>query len=103
MEWLSKSEARIVSAILAIAILLGSFPLSSGIAIGSHPRRPTLTLNVCEPWLAALSVSGIPMARPATSSPQLILLEHGRNGPSLAKPLSDLSIAPETPPPKARV
>ena len=84
MEWLSKSEARIVSAILAIAILLGSFPLSSGIAISSHPRRATLTLNVCEPLQAALSVSGIPMARPATSSPQLILLD--TEEPGLAWP-----------------
>jgi hypothetical protein len=103
MRWLSKSEARIVSAILVVAILLGSFPLSTGLAIGSHPKRPTLTLNVCEPLQAALNLSGIPMARPATRSPRLILVEHGRSQPSLAKPLSDLSIAPETPPPKARV
>ncbi|SRR6266851_4777329 len=103
MRWPSQSEARIVSAILAIGILLGSIPLSAGIAIVPHPKQPTFTLNICEPLQAALGVSGTPIARPATSPLDLILFEHGRVPPGPPKPPSDVSIAPESPPPKALV
>ena len=103
MKGLFKYDVRVLSAFVAFCILLGTIPLNSGIVIAPHPKQPTLTLNICEPLQAALSVSGIPIARPATSPPHLILLEYGQILPSLPKALSDLSIAPESPPPKASV
>ena len=103
MKWFPKYDVRVLSIVVSFCILLGSIPLSSGVVIASHAKQPTVTLNVCERLQAALSVLGIPIARPATSSPHLILLEHGKVPPSLPKPLIDLSIAPESPPPKAPV
>jgi hypothetical protein len=78
-------------------------PLSSGIVIASHPKQPTLTLNICEPLQPALGVSSTPLARPATSPPHPVFLEYGKIPFSLPKPQSDLRITPESPPPKAPV
>jgi hypothetical protein len=85
MTRLSTSDAGIVSAIVAISILLGSIPLSGGIVIASYPNQPTFTFNICAPLHVGLSVSGTPIARPATSPPRLVLLEDGRVPPNLPK------------------
>jgi hypothetical protein len=99
VKWVSKSA--VLSAVLSFCIVFGSIPLSAGIVTASHPKQPTFRLNICEPLQTALSGSGTPIARPATSPPRLILLEHGRLSASPAKRLTDLSIPPEIPPPKA--
>jgi hypothetical protein len=98
-----KSDVHVLSAFLSFCILLGSIPLSTGIEIASHPKQVTFTLNICEPLQAALGGSGTPIARPATSPPRLILLERGRVSANPPKPLTDLSIPPEIPPPKVPV
>jgi hypothetical protein len=103
MRWLSKSDVRIVSAILAISILLGTVPLSAGVVITSHPKQPTFTLNICEPLQIGVTLSMTQIARPATSPPRLVLLEYGKLSTSPPNPLDDLSIAPESPPPKPAV
>ena len=103
MKCVSKSDALVLSAFLSICILLGNVQLGSGIVIAPHPKQVTFTLNICEPLQAALSSSGIPIARPAISPPDLILLEHGRVSASPPNLLTDLIIAPEIPPPKAPV
>jgi hypothetical protein len=100
MKWLSKSEARIVSAILAISVLLGTIPLSAGIAIAFHAKQPAFMLNICEPSQAALSVAGMTLG-PSASPLRLILLEHGSFSVGPLKRLVDVSIPPELPPPKA--
>jgi len=103
MKRLFKSDVRIVSAILAISVLLGSIPLSAGIVVTSYPKRPTFMLNICEPLQTGLTVSMTQIARPATSPPRLVFLEYGKLSTSPLSPLDDLSIAPESPPPKAAV
>jgi len=103
MRWFSKSDVRIVSAILAISILLGNIPFSAGIVVISYPKQPTFTLNVCEPLQTGLTSSMTFIARPATTPPRLVLIEDGKVRTNPLNPFDDLSIAPESPPPKAVV
>jgi len=101
VKWFSKSELRVISAMLAFVVLIGSMPLTAGIAIASRPKQPTFTLNICQPLQAAINGIASPIARPATSPPRVILHEDGKTPASPPEPLADLSIAPESPPPKA--
>jgi len=103
MRWFSKSDVRMVSAILAISILLGNIPFSAGIVVISYPKQPTFTLNVCEPLQTGLTSSMTFIARPATTPPRLVLIEDGKVRTNPLNPFDDLSIAPESPPPKAVV
>jgi len=103
MKWLSKSDVRIVSVLLAISVLLGSIPLSAGAIITSSPKEATFTLNICEPLQTGLTVSMTQIARPAASPPRLALLEQGKLSINPPRRLNDLSIAPESPPPKTIV
>jgi hypothetical protein len=101
MRFLSKSEARIVSAVLVIGILLGSMPLGAGVITDFRPKQPTLTLNICQPVQAALSQTTIPIARPATNPPRFVLLAYGKIPAKFATQVTDLNITPESPPPEA--
>jgi hypothetical protein len=100
----SRHDGRLLIIVVALCILFASIPLGSRAVIASRPKQPTALLNICEPsQAAALNVPGIPIARPATSQPRLILLEPGQFLPGLPKSPSDLSIAPESPPPKSLI
>jgi hypothetical protein len=101
MRWLSKSDTRVLSAILAVAILLGSIPLTAGITIVAGPTQPTFTVNICQPLQPAAGVFNNLLARPALTLPQLDLLEHGTISASVQKPVADLCLEPESPPPEA--
>lgn len=100
MIWLAKSDLRFLSAVLVFGLLIAGGPLSAGIGLGSHPKQPTFTLNICEPVRAAASGLST-IARPATGPPRLMLLEDGGVPNNQPKRLADLSDAPESPPPKA--
>jgi len=102
MRWLSKSDTRVLSAILAVAILLGSIPLSAGVTIVAGATQPTFTVNICQPLQPAAGISSNPLARPAATPPQLLLLEHGTISAGAQKSAADLRIAPESPPPETQ-
>jgi hypothetical protein len=97
----SKYEARVLSAVVSLCILVGSIPVNSQIVIASQPKEPTITINICQPLQPALSVSPFPIARLATSPPTVALLEREQLPADVTEPLIDLCIAPESPPPKA--
>ncbi len=103
MKVLSKCDARILSILLAVSILLGSIPLSEGIIVRSYPKQPAFTLNICAPLQSGLAGSMTTIARPATSSLGLVLMEYGKLWADLPNSLTEPSRAPESPPPKARI
>jgi hypothetical protein len=102
MRWLSKSDTRLLSAILAVVILLGSIPLSVGVTIVAGPTQPTFTVNICQPLQPAAGVSSNPLARPAAAALLHLLVEHATILASTQKSVADLPIAPESPPPEAQ-
>jgi hypothetical protein len=102
MRWLSKSDTRVLGAILAVVILWGSIPFTAGVTIVAGPTQPTFTVNICQPMQPAVGVSSNPLARPAVTPPQLLLLEHGTISIGRQKSVADLRIAPESPPPEAQ-
>jgi hypothetical protein len=101
MKCLSKSDTRLLSAILAVAILLGSIPLTAGVTIVTGPTQPTFSVNICQPLQPAVGVSSNLLARSALALPQLDLLEHGTISASVQKSVADLCLEPESPPPEA--
>ena len=98
--FLSKTELRALSLILALSVLTGSIPLTASVIVVPGPTHPTFTINLCQPFQTACGVSGNPIARPAAGSPQLFLHGDGRVSIQAIKFSPDLVIAPASPPPK---
>lgn len=49
MRWRATSDMRVMSAILAVTILLSGIPLTGGVMIVSGPSHPEYTVNICHP------------------------------------------------------
>ena len=100
MNWLSKSDIRLLSGVLSLCILFGSIPLGAGIVIDASSKTPAFTLNICEPAQAGLTVSRCPLARPQTAPHRPVLSEEGKLPEEVSPPPKDLISAPESPPPE---
>jgi hypothetical protein len=100
MRWLSKSNTRVLSAVLVVTILLGSIPFTAGFTIGAGTTQPTFSVNICQPLPLAAGVPRNPVARPAATPLQLLLPKHGIISAAAQKTVVDLRIAPESPPPE---
>ena len=96
----SKTNLRDISAVLAIVLLLVSFPSTAGLVIVSGPSHPELTVNICQPLQTFDLVSSVLLARPATVLPEFIIRDVGSDVAKREFRLDDLKIAPDTPPPK---
>ena len=101
MKWFSRNDLRTLSAVVCWCVLLGSVPLNSGVVIASGSTRPMITLDLCQPLQPTLTVSGVPIARPAAGPPHQILRECGPVLVSRPKPPNEFNSKPESPPPKA--
>jgi len=96
----SKVDLRVLSSLIAVALLLASVPLSAGVIVVSGPSHPELTINICHPIEASGLVSSTLLARPAVTVPQWVLLVQGSSPPVSAARLVEHRVAPDTPPPK---
>lgn len=96
----SKPDRRVLSSILALALLLASVPLSAGVDIVSGPVHPELTINICHPIQTSGTPTNTLMARPAVIATASVLLVQGSLPLNRAARLIEYRIAPDTPPPK---
>jgi hypothetical protein len=99
----SETERRALSSILAVALLLASVPLCSGIVIVAGPTQPEFTINICHPIQSFDRVTNVLLARPAPTSPQFALAESGPYGDDLSLAVVGLTEPPDPPPPKLLV
>jgi hypothetical protein len=99
----SKSDLRDLSLILAIVMLLASFPSTPGFVVVSGPSHPELTVNICQPLQMFDRTSNTLLARRATIQPEFVLRDLGLTAPKMAGRPVDFRFAPDTPPPKLSV
>jgi len=97
----SKTGLQALSSVLAVVILLGSVPLTAGVVIVSGPIHPELTVNICHPIQSFDRVSSTTVARPAAAVPESVLFDLGWVSGNGTAPLTERSVAPDTPPPKS--
>jgi hypothetical protein len=99
----SKTDLRDLSAVLAIVMLLASFPSTAGFVVISGPSHPELTANICQPLQMFDRASSTLFARPATAQPEFVLRDLGWTVVKMAGRPVDFQFAPDTPPPKLPV
>jgi hypothetical protein len=102
MKRLRQTQTHLLAAILAVSVLLGSIPLVSGFTIVRSSTQTTFSVDVCQPLQPAATISGNPLARPAPTLPHPGLLAIAITPIAVRKPLADLHIAPDSPPPEAQ-
>jgi hypothetical protein len=100
-ELFPKSDARVIGAIMAMVLLLGSIPFDAGVVITLSSGRAELTADVCRPLQAADRVSNSLLARPAIAVPAFVVPQSGWVVPPVAVRPVDYRVAPDTPPPKS--
>ncbi len=96
----SHSDLRILSAALAVSLLIASAPLTAGVIVVAGPSHPELTVDVCHPMQAFDLAPSILLARPAAAMIESALCDLGVASDDAAAPLIELRFAPDTPPPK---
>ncbi len=97
----SKADQGPLCLLLVVSLLIGSIPLTAGVVVVSDSTQPTFTINICQPLQAIVGVTSTPLARPLAEPPNFVLRESDRLLIGSLKPLTDLVITPESPPPKA--
>jgi hypothetical protein len=100
-ELFPKSDVRVIGAIMAMVLLLGSIPFDAGVVITLSSGRAELTADVCRPLQSADRVSNSLLARPAIAVPAFVLPQSGWVVPPVAVRPVDYRVAPDTPPPKS--
>lgn len=94
-------SGRIVSALFALILLLGSAPLTTGLFVVIGPSHPELAMNFCHPLESATASAPILLARPASAAMRPALVEFERMRPDAETPLTEFSLEPESPPPES--
>jgi len=92
---------RLVSALLALTLLLGSMPLTTGVVIVFGQSHPELAMNFCHPLESATAAAPIALARPALIPLAPALVEVERLRYSARTLLTEFSLEPENPPPES--
>ena len=96
----SNRDLRLLSAVLAVVLLLASVPISAGVIVLAGPTHPELTVDICHPVQAFDLVRGVLLARPAAAVPESALCDVGSIAADAAPRSIELLIAPDSPPPK---
>jgi|GEM_PF-502729 hypothetical protein len=99
----TKTERRVLCAVLACMLLLGGLPLTVGIIPVQRSEGPSWTLNICHPLQSFVEASGTPVARPATALLRVAMAPQGYAPELVVHKFPNLAIAPDSPPPKALI
>jgi hypothetical protein len=99
----SKADLRSLSSVLAVVILLGSSPLTVGVAVRPARSHPEITADICRPIQSFDLVSTTLLARPADVKPEPLLRDLGPVATNVAMQLIEFRVAPDTPPPKSHL
>jgi hypothetical protein len=99
----TQTDRRLLCAVLAFLLLLGSLPLTVGIIPVDRSEGPTWTLNICHPPQSFIQASGTSVARPGTGVLRLVFTAQGYATELVIYKFRNLAIAPDPPPPKALV
>lgn len=103
MRRFSKADLRTLSSVLAVALLVASVPLTTGVVLVAGPSHAEFTANVCQPIQAFDRVSKIPLARPATIILQCVLCNLAAIVTESPTRIVDYTLGPEPPPPKQSI
>lgn len=98
----SATTARSLCVAMALLVLLGSLPLTTGVAFICGADRPALSLDLCHPLQSAVAGTIAVVARPAAIDFHPGLREFTFAIPERTPFSCRLSDAPENPPPEAR-
>ena len=102
-QWFSKADRQAFSSLLALVLLLGSMPLTSGIVIVSVPNHPEFTINICAPNVTLSCASNSILARPFVNVPRFALFFQGLLTATRKGDVVKHGESPDTPPPKPLV
>jgi hypothetical protein len=96
----TKYRSRTLAVLLASCLLLGSFPVVTGLCITPGPQAPEISLDVCHPLQAANPIANVVVARPASglSVPEILARRSSVERP-VARLVNFIS-TPDPPPPK---
>jgi len=100
---LSKTDLQVFSSFLALALLLSTIPLTTGIVVVTGPSHPEFTINICQPIQILNHPSHFSLARPSLNLPRFVLFSHGARDDTPVVGVVERNVAPETPPPKPLV
>jgi hypothetical protein len=96
----TKSDLQSLGALMALAVLTTTLPLSVGTVVVSRHGQPQITENICQPLQTFNVVLNTLLARPAPGAPDLVLYETGSAPQSSSARPVDNREAPDTPPPR---
>jgi len=96
----SAADLQALSVVMAVALLLSTIPLTSGVVIVFGPAQPELTINICHPLQTFEGTSNTILARPAATGLGFGLPDFGFISLKPSTQPNDRNVAPDTPPPK---
>jgi hypothetical protein len=96
----SKAGLRAFSSVVALVLLLGTIPLTSGVIIVSAPGHPEITVNICTPTQMLSYASSSTLARPSVNVPRFVLFIQGSLQATPSVEVVKCNEPPDTPPPK---
>jgi len=99
----TKDDTRLLSLILAAALLVSSIPLTAGVMIVAGPRHAEISANFCHPPLTLDRAANTLIARPAAVRPIVTLCDQGSVRVMVLARLASITLAPDIPPPKAAI
>jgi hypothetical protein len=96
----SKAYLRAVSSVVALVLLLGTIPLTSGVVIVSAPGHAEITTNICTPTQMLSYAPSSTLARPSVSVPRIVVFFGGSIKATPSVEVVKCNEPPDTPPPK---
>lgn len=97
---LAQFRTRPLAALLAIAILAGSFSVMTGVYITAGPDHPEVRLDVCHPLQAPSLSDYVHVAIPASGPSEPFVLDRGSIFDGTFTAPREIHFTPDPPPPK---
>src|SRR5581483_12084123 len=100
---LAALRTRPLAALLAIAILAGSFSTVTGLCITAGADHPEVRLDVCHPLQAPSLSSSVLVAIPSSGPSEPVVCDRGSIFEGAFATPREIHLTPDPPPPKALV
>jgi hypothetical protein len=100
---IKRGDAKWLSAVLALMLLLGSAPVSVSLMPAAGSTHPSLSLDLCHPLQSATFTIPTIVARPALAGVTPVMLEFERLSAAVSPRCTVPKIYLDTPPPESVV
>jgi hypothetical protein len=100
---IKRGDAKWLSALLALMLLLGSAPVSLSVMPAAGSTQPSLSLDLCHPLQSATLSMPTIVARPALPALMPLMLEFERLSSAVPQRRTAPKIYIDTPPPESVV